>query len=272
MFPFCISVYDLNRIAEQASNLAKILKRKECMKWILFLEGQIQRRSLIQRCQHYGQPKYNGTDKYPLLNRVHCPKDLPIIINGATIRAQPDTGAESGNFISQDLASKLELCIQKGTGCCQRFMMGNGKIVQSIGRVQTSCAFERETQTIFACWFEVFETLARPLIMGSQFLRETQTMSRFTKRLEDRSPKLDGAPMISLIGSTYRSKRLLAAPLDGRDTFVNADSGSELDPCHRPTLESTFTGLIAEQNVVRLFDLLTRRPQKRLGRSKPILP
>ena len=65
--------------------------------------------------------------------------------------------------------------------------------------------------------------------MGSEFLEKTKTMSTFTNRLETRLLDGKAMPMLSFIGFTHASKRRFAASIDGRQTYINADSGSDLD-------------------------------------------
>lgn len=153
-----------------------------------------------------------------------------MIINGKVIKdARHDTGAERGNFIDKTLANNLELQIRQGKSDCKPFYLGNGKVVQSVGKVTATCAFAKETQTKVKCSFYVLEKLTAPLIMGSEFLEKTETMSLHTNRLENRFPDANSMPMLNFIGSTQASKRRFAASVDGRQTYINADSGSDLD-------------------------------------------
>lgn len=155
---------------------------------------------------------------------------MPIIINGREIEdARHDTGAERGNYIDKKLADSLDLQIQPGKSGCKSFTLGNGKMVRSIGRITAWCAFAKETQTRVKCWFYVLKKLAAPLIMGSEFLEKTKTMSTFTNRLESRILGGKAMPMLNFIGFTHASKRRFAASIDGRQTYINADSGSDLD-------------------------------------------
>ena len=147
-------------------------------------------------------------------NTSFTQKDLPLIIQGRETRAQHDTGAEGGNFISYDLASELGLRIRNQNSDRKSFQIGNGRVMQAMGRVKAPCAFAGEPQTKYKCWFYVFENLASPLIMGSHFLDNTKTMSLFRGRLKDRLPCNSITPMVNLIGSTQESKRLLAAFID----------------------------------------------------------
>ena len=156
-------------------------------------------------------------------------KELPMIIGGKEIKSQHDSGAERGNFMDCDLASKLNLRLRTEKGDCKRFSMGNGKIVKALGRVRAVCAFAKEAQTKMKCWFYVFDELASPLIMGSHFLEKTKTLSDHVHRLEDCIPKPGIVPMVNLIGSTQHAKRRFTAYIDHRYTLINADSGSDLD-------------------------------------------
>ena len=156
-------------------------------------------------------------------------KELPITIGGKEIKAQPDSGAEQGNFMDCNLASKLNLRVRTEKGDCKRFSMGNGKVVKALGRVRAVCAFAKEAQTKMKCWFYVFDELASPLIMGSQFLEKTKTLSDHVHRLEDCIPNPGIVPMVNLIGSTQHAKRRLTGYIDHRHTLINADSGSDLD-------------------------------------------
>ena len=154
---------------------------------------------------------------------------LPMILNGNNIGAQHDTGAEGSNFMTSRLAQSLKLHVRTKESDRKSFSMGTGKVQRAIGRVRASCAFAKESGTKMKCWFHVLPKLASPLIMGSQFLRDTKTMSHFTHRLEDQSPSTPSVPMVNLISSTQQAKRRLVAFIDDRETYINADSGSHLD-------------------------------------------
>ena len=162
-------------------------------------------------------------------NMVSKGKQLPMLIGGKEIKAQPDTGAERANFMDSGLVSKLKLRLRNEKGDCKCFSMGNGKIVKARGRVKAICAFAKEPQTKIKTKFYVFDELASPLIMGSQFLEKTETLSDHVHRLEYCMPNPGVLPMVNLIGSTQHAKRRFTANIDHRLTLINADSGSDLD-------------------------------------------
>ena len=184
--------------------------------------------------EHGRQPHNHLTGRVKAVRQdlsrmISTRKELPMIIGGKEINAQHDSGAERGNFMDCDLASKLNLRLRTEKGDCKRFCMGNGKIVKALGRVRAVCAFVKEAQTKMKCWFYVFNELASPLIMGSQFLEKTKTLSDHVHRLENCILKPGIVPMVNLIGSTQHAKRRFTAHIDHRLTLINADSGSDLD-------------------------------------------
>ena len=156
-------------------------------------------------------------------------KYLPMMLQGKAIGAQHDTGAEGSNFMTSELAEYLKLHIRTKESDRKSFLMGTGKVRRAIGRVKAWCTFAKESGTKMKCWFYVLPKLASPLIMGSQFLRDTKTMSHFTHRLENQPSCTPSAPMVNLISSTQQAKRRLVAFIDDRQTYINADSGSHLD-------------------------------------------
>ena len=151
----------------------------------------------------------------------------------------------TGNMFAQSASSGLGLrefevllghfhrreydCCGRGAWSFKALARTNGKVVQSIGKVKTMCAFAKDTNTRVKCWFYVFNNLAAPLIVGSEFLEKTKTMSTFTNRLENRLPDGKAILMFNFIGFTHRSKRRFVALIDGRQTRILADSGSDLD-------------------------------------------
>ena len=54
-------------------------------------------------------------------------------------------------------------------------------------------------------------------------------MSVFTNRLENCHARSKTIPLLNSIASTQQPRRRLAAFVDGRSTYINADSGSHLD-------------------------------------------
>ena len=79
------------------------------------------------------------------------------------------------------------------------------------------------------CSFYVLKQLASPLIMGFPFLRKTETLTRNRHRLQESHQWLPPVPGLKLISSSNLVKRRLHCAVDGREEYVNADSGADLD-------------------------------------------
>lgn len=111
-----------------------------------------------------------------------------MIIRGKIIRAMASSDTEE-NFICSRLVSELKIPIRKEKSGCKSFQLGNEKFMKALGRIRASCAFAKDSiagQT--KCWFYVLSDLAVPMIMGSSFLKRTETLSAFTQWLEEQIP------------------------------------------------------------------------------------
>ena len=151
-----------------------------------------------------------------------------MIVNGINLRAMYDTGAEIGNCMSSDQACRLDLRLRTGKSDCKPVKLADGKIMRAIGRVKAWCSFPEVPRERMKCWFYAFKKLASPLVMSQDFLERTETLSKYQNRLGDYSWATT-MPMLNLLGSTFQAKRRLSALVDGRQTYINADSGSRLD-------------------------------------------
>lgn len=159
--------------------------------------------------------------------RVGLPITLETVGGPATVLACADTGAEE-NIISADLATTLRLPVSDASSQ-REFMLASGKIVQAIGQVSALCSFGLETSPFAAsirCIFHVFLTLASPIIMGTAFLDETDTMTTYRERLvRIRRPNLQ-APQVYSLG---RPRNNMMCYVDGELIVATPDTGSDLD-------------------------------------------
>lgn len=155
-------------------------------------------------------------------------KALPMIINDRTIFSRHDTGAEE-NFMDETLRTELGLKLLQGKQDRAAFSMGNGRLVQAAGRVKALCTFATEPGANMECSFYVLKQLASPLIMGFPFLRKTETLSKYVNRLQEIDQQLPLVPSLKLISSASSVKRRLHCSVDGRQEYVNTDSGADLD-------------------------------------------
>ena len=96
-----------------------------------------------------------------------------------------DTGTES-NHIALDLAQTLGYEMTTDEDSKARFQLPNGAIVESVGRIAAKVEFARkkvsEDEVTIECFFNVFRTLALPVLMGMSFLRATETLTKHAQR------------------------------------------------------------------------------------------
>jgi hypothetical protein len=157
---------------------------------------------------------------------------LPIIIgkdSGAVeVMACPDSGSD-GNIISMELVRRLNLMLDTPDSQATSFSLANGKIVQAVGQVSTSCCFTSPSEqgsSVIDCVFHVFRSLAVPVIMGLEFLHATETLTKHRSRLVEQLIPSMQALRVNSIGAPKRS---LECRLDDYIGFACADTGSDLD-------------------------------------------
>ena len=155
-------------------------------------------------------------------------KELPVTINGVKIVACHDSCA-GGNFMSQELASNLQLDICAEKQKKGSFTLGNGKVVESIGKVMAVCTFTRDPSISATCWFHVFNKLTAPLILGFPFLEDSKTLIMNRHRLQERSSHTSTYPMVNCIDSSQQKGLRFICHIDNRETIMSADTASDLD-------------------------------------------
>lgn len=102
-------------------------------------------------------------------------------INGKNLDALADSGA-SFSVISQELAETLGLTVDQTSviSVC----LPNGTIIQTMGKAEGIFNFlgEKESYRLLCI---VLEKYIHPLVLGSQFLRVTQTLTKYTNRIKN---------------------------------------------------------------------------------------
>lgn len=147
-------------------------------------------------------------------------------IQGRLIAAMPDTGA-GFNLISASLVaslgfSKPPVNIRKGVD----IRMANGKLIRTVGALEVSWSFLSEMGVKWNLMFHILEDFVYDLVLGSDFLRHTQTMSAHQYRLS-RIPTPLHALSVLYVNSLGCVSQRLQGSLDGSLVEALPDSGSE---------------------------------------------
>ncbi|EXJ77375.1 hypothetical protein A1O3_09601 [Capronia epimyces CBS 606.96] len=152
--------------------------------------------------------------------------DLPVILQGTEVLACPDTGSEQ-NILSKDTASQLGILGQLDPSLSTKFVLGNGKGVQSLGALEMEIRFAQQPDILLTCMFHVFESLIRPAIIGGVFLRLTETMTKHReRRLRERHAASASPLQVMHIGT---SRERFRCYVDSTLVNAHADTGSEMD-------------------------------------------
>jgi hypothetical protein len=146
----------------------------------------------------------------------------------ATVMAVPDSGSER-NVISRDLALHLGLKITQTGGRDRIMSCVDGGTICSTGNVEAFCRFGRtflsEPRRIY-CVFQVLDLVISPLIMSAAFLERTETMTKYPKRLIERTFNAMQIPRVCTLGRTRRRPH---CSINGQYAEVLPDTGSDVD-------------------------------------------
>lgn len=168
-------------------------------------------------------------------------------LQGINISAFPDTGASS-NFISERYAQLHGFPIDHSSK--SQVKVGNGAKISIIGTVQLPFHFVGESK-IYDLVFNVLRRSLHDVILGSPFLHMTQTLTRFTGRIESQlRQELDGgAYKMCLLGS----HQYVSGMVNGITVNAVPDTGAEVSVMSAAFARANgFTVNTGEQNQVLL--------------------
>lgn len=168
--------------------------------------------------------------------------------------AVPDTGSDE-NAMDWETFQALGVDLVRGQKTRKEFVLANGKTVKSMGWVEVVCCFARENlNTKYKVRFNVFSRLAAPIILGKDFLDQTQTLTRHTHRLKQKEAPRDG--VLRVMHCNHASRRIRCS-VDGISTFANADTGAEINlvsPAFMARMNGRHPSLRKEDLLIQLAD------------------
>lgn len=145
---------------------------------------------------------------------------VPGSVNGITVEALPDTGAEAC-FISPHLTSRLGL--HPTPGPQKRIKLANKKTVQSSGMVVVPWRFRKEGTThMICCW--VLPGCGSDLVLGNHFLRATNALKKVCHRIKSKFLEVPKRLSLSYLGN---KKQRLRGYLNGHLIAALPDTGSD---------------------------------------------
>lgn len=142
-------------------------------------------------------------------------------IDGTPVEALPDTGA-SECFISASMVQKLGLSQAPGTE--KTVTVANGTQTLSPGCVHVKWKFAKERKTHpVKCW--ILPGCAYDVILGSGFLKATQTLTKWANRIKRTVVSLPRRLHLKLLGE---EKQRLCGSFNGHLTAALPDTGSDV--------------------------------------------
>lgn len=160
---------------------------------------------------------------------------LPGTIGSICVRAVPDTGS-SQDVIDKNLVESLfpSYPIHPVAESTDKLLVApDREPIRCIGKVFLPWTFKDENETHHR-WFYIVENCSKSVIIGNGFLRQTETMSKYRRRLEVTKPSDPNfAPNHLLSKGVHEARQdeclrqLVLGRIDSTDTFASLDTGCE---------------------------------------------
>lgn len=137
-----------------------------------------------------------------------------------------NTGID-GNHMSLEQARTLGFEVDTSEESRNRFQLPTGMVVEATGRVAARVQFawsaaEPDVMTVF---FNVFNSLSSPVLLGSAFLHATETLTTRSHRLIDLPAGLARCLKLRAIGNAVNK---VSCIINGFRVVANPDTGSEI--------------------------------------------
>lgn len=147
-------------------------------------------------------------------------------LNGVKTYAIPDTGAQF-NIMAESYAKREGLSIDSSDPSKSRFLqMASGKLIKTIGTVDATWGFASDSSQNWKITFHILADFVYDLILGSQFLFTTKTMSHHKERLS-RIPHPLGSLSVLCVNSLGFGSQQVKGHLQQEQVNALPDSGSE---------------------------------------------
>ena len=188
-------------------------------------------------------------------------KVLPIVLRAGTaleerfFDAVPDTGS-SENAMDRETFKSLGIAIERGHTEGQEFEMANGRRLRSLGQVTVACSFThgRVSDSLYTLKFNVFPRLASPILIGNEFLSQTETLTKYQYRLKSKRVFRYGMLRVMHLN---RPKCRIKCSINGEDVLARADTGAEmnlLSPAFVAKRRKMRSGLVRDNLTIMLAD------------------
>lgn len=141
-------------------------------------------------------------------------------LEGKTVSTFPDTGA-TANFLSIRCAQQHGF--KRGSHIGEKIKVGNGALANVLGAITLPLSFRGEAK-VHQVEFKVLANCVHDVVLGSPFLKLTQTLSRLKDRIQQRVRKVFRHNRVCSLGS----HQYVDGRLNGFDVSAVPDTGADV--------------------------------------------
>jgi Aspartyl protease len=145
---------------------------------------------------------------------------VPGSLGGFHVSAIPDTGSDL-DIVSFDFVSRHGIKID--SSCAQNIRLPNG-ITRSIGSISLPFSFDGENSLVHRV-FIVLPNCLHDVILSNAFLKTTETLTKFSRRLKTQVVPLLHGPRLRLLGTP---KQRIWGSINGHTVGAIPDTGSDV--------------------------------------------
>ena len=142
---------------------------------------RISQHTMASQISHLSKRVMKKVSRVETKVRSRLRRGLASFVNGARLSVFADTGAAT-NVVSAAYARRRNMAIDTSSSS---FKMGNSNVVDSLGTVTIDYAFAEEPAKTFNIVCHVLPHCICDLILGNPFLKATETMSKYRRRLTE---------------------------------------------------------------------------------------
>jgi hypothetical protein len=153
-----------------------------------------------------------------------CEPEIPGFCNNTPVAFFPDTQS-AHDIMSHDYAKRNHFKIDSSTA--GKLLTAAGSLVKTLGTVTRPVRFAKESET-YTQKFHVLPKCVHDIILGSPFLRMTQTFTDITKLRQRVVKKLRGLSSSHRVCFTGSSQEMLAGWANGQSVLALPDTGSDI--------------------------------------------
>jgi len=145
---------------------------------------------------------------------------VPGSLRGVRVSAIPDSGSDL-DIVSSDFVHRHG--IKLDSSCTQTIRLPNG-MTRSIGTVSLPFSFDGEDSSVYRV-FTVLPNCLHDVILSNTFLKTTQTLTKFSRRIRSKFVPLLHGPRLRLLGTP---KQRIWGSINGRNVGAIPDTGSDV--------------------------------------------